>query len=134
MRFWKLFADGASKGNPGRAGIGAVLIDPDGRTVAYVSEPIGIATNNTAEYKALIRGMELALKVGAEYLQVYLDSELLVKQLTGQYKVRAPHLLPLYREVCRLQSQFRAVVYQHAPRYANVDADKLASRAAERGN
>jgi len=134
MRFWKLFADGSSKGNPGRAGIGVVLLNPEGRTVVCASEPIGVATNNIAEYKALIRGMEIALKSGAEYLQVCADSELLVKQLTGEYKVRAPNLLPLHNEVRRLQSQFRAVEYRHVPRGANEDADKLASQAAEEGN
>jgi len=130
MCFHLLFADGASRGNPGPAGIGVLLCDPDGNTVAEVAEHIGIVTSNVAEYKALIRGLEEALFRGITRLNVCLDSQLLVRQLNGQYRVRAPHLAKLHRRVMHLIRQFEQVEVHHLPRGANLRADRLASKAA----
>ncbi|MGQ9524977.1 MAG: ribonuclease HI family protein [Armatimonadota bacterium] len=130
MRPYALYADGASRGNPGPAGIGVLLCDPDGSTVTEISQHIGVTTNNVAEYEALLRGLDEALSRGVTHLVVYLDSELLVKQLCGQYKVRAPHLAELHQRAKRLIQRFGQVEIQHLPRRANHRADRLASEAA----
>lgn len=129
MRPYALYADGASRGNPGPAGIGVLICDPDGSTVTEISQHIGVTTNNVAEYEALLRGLEEALSRGITHLVIYLDSELLVKQLCGQYKVRAPHLAELHQRAKRLIQQFGRVEIQHLPRRANHRADRLASKA-----
>lgn len=127
-----LYADGASRGNPGEASIGAVLYDPDGEPVAEVSERIGRTTNNVAEYRALIAGLEAALEHGVRSLEVRLDSLLLVKQANGEYRVKAPNLAPLYRRVRELRSRFEAVAVAHVPREQNRVADALANAALDR--
>jgi ribonuclease HI len=124
-----LHTDGASAGNPGAAGIGVVL-ELGGRTYE-ISEPIGIATNNVAEYRALVSGLERARQLGAEEVEVYLDSELLVRQLTGVYKVRNPGLLELYHKAARLLGAFRKRSVTHIPRGENKRADGLAKKAVE---
>ena len=95
--FWRLSCDGASRGNPGPAGAGAVLIDPLGEVAAQLARYLGETTNNVAEYQALILGLQEAVRLGVKKLQVFADSELLVRQLNGQYRVKSPHLLPLWR-------------------------------------
>ncbi len=122
----KVYIDGASRGNPGRAGIGVVLCNGSGEPVKEISEPIGIATNNVAEYRALIRGLEEARALGWDSVEVYTDSELLARQLTGQYSVQAPHLIPLCRRAKALLQTFRNASIRHIPRSQNVRADSLA--------
>ncbi len=124
-----VFSDGASSGNPGPAGIGVVLL-LDGRKVAF-SESIGTATNNVAEYRALIRGLEAAAEYGAETVKVCLDSELIVKQLNGLYRVKNAGLIPLYRKACSLLSKFRKYDISHVRREENSEADSLAKKAVQ---
>lgn len=122
--------DGASRGNPGHAAIGVVLLR-DGEVVGEVAQRIGITTNNAAEYWALLRGLEEAQKVGARRVRVQSDSELLVRQLRGQYKVRSPHLVPLHQEALRRLRAFEEVAVVHVPRERNAQADALANRALD---
>lgn len=126
-----LYADGASRGNPGPASIGAVLYAPSGDVVAEVSEAIGETTNNVAEYRAVVAGMEAALALGVEELRVRLDSLLLVRQIRGEYRVKAPGLLPLYRRVMALVGRFRAFSVEHVRRERNTVADALANAALD---
>lgn len=125
-----LRADGASKGNPGPAGAGAVLIGPDGSVKAEISEPLGRATNNEAEYQALILGMEEALRQGAATIQVQMDSELVVKQMQGLYRVKSPGLAPYWQRARALARRFTSVRFVAVPRTENAMADQLASVAA----
>ena len=124
--------DGASLGNPGAAGIGVVLSDEAGNVLKEISEYIGETTNNVAEYTALLRGLEEALALGARSAQVISDSQLLVCQLDGRYKIKAPHLRRLNETARALMAKFRQVSISHVPREQNAHADRLASQAAER--
>lgn len=127
-----LHCDGAARGNPGPAAIGAVLFAP-GRVepVAAISERIGRATNNEAEYRALIAGLQTALEAGVARLLVRLDSELLVHQMTGTYRVKAPGLKPLHREAETLVRRFASVAFEQVPRERNALADELANAALD---
>jgi ribonuclease HI len=126
-----LFVDGASKGNPGAAGIGALLTTPDGEIVAEIGEPIGITTNNVAEYKALIRGLSEALSLGAQSVTVHTDSQLMARQMEGRYKINAPHLQALQAEAKALCCQFLdGVILTHILRAGNARADQLANQGA----
>jgi ribonuclease HI len=127
-----LYVDGSSSGNPGPAGAAALLKDPDGTTLLEKARAFGPATNNVAEYQALILGLELASQLLPKRLTIRSDSELLVRQLAGQYKVKAPKLKPLYREVRRLLAPFQAVEIESIPRSENTEADKLARKACDR--
>jgi len=129
-----LYTDGASRGNPGPAAIGAVLYRDDGslREVGRVSEAIGIETNNVAEYRAVIAGLELALAHDPAALVLRADSELLVRQLAGRYRVKAPHLRPLYERVRSLLAAIPSVRVEHVPRERNTVADGLANEALDR--
>lgn len=129
-----LYTDGASRGNPGLAGIGAVLFRKDGNRldeIDSVSEPIGHATNNVAEYRAMIAGLKMAASHDPELLVVRADSELLIKQLKGVYRVRNPNLQPLCMEAKRL---LRAIPsrLEHVRREQNTRADELANQALDR--
>ena len=126
-----MFIDGASKGNPGAAGIGVLLTDADGVTVAEIGEGIGQATNNVAEYKALIRGLEEASARGARQVTVHTDSQLLARQMEGWYKVNAPHLQALRAEAQALCRLFPGgVTLTHILREGNARADQLAGLGA----
>jgi ribonuclease HI len=127
-----LYCDGAARGNPGPAAIGAILFAP-GRVepVAAVSERIGRATNNEAEYRALIAGLQAALEAGVSCLLVRLDSLLLVSQMDGSYRVKAPGLKPLHREAVLLVRRFDAVAFEQVPRERNSLADELANAALD---
>jgi len=127
-----LYTDGGSWGNPGPAGFGVVLKDPRGGVVAEDSGFIGRATSNQAEYRGLARGLELAREHGAQDLLVRSDSQLLVSQLTGRYRVKSRKLLPLFLEVRRLLEGFRSWRAEYVPREANAEADLLARKAIER--
>jgi len=133
MRKVVIRTDGASKGNPGAAGIGVVVCDADGNVVKEIGEYIGSTTNNVAEYTALIRGLQEAIGLGADAVQVFTDSELLARQVAGAYKIKAPHLRDLHNTVRGLMSKFRQVSVSHVYREENAHADKLASDAANRG-
>lgn len=126
-----IHADGLSRGNPGLAAIGATVKDEQGNLLASVSQRIGRATNNQAEYRALISALQQALKLGAAVVQVYMDSELVVRQVTGRYRVKNPGLKPLYEEVKNLQPRFAGFRISHVPRTRNAEADALANAAAD---
>ena len=124
--------DGASRGNPGPAGIGAVVEVGDGRPPIELCEYIGETTNNVAEYRALLLALEEAGRRAPDgALTVYSDSELLVRQLNGEYKVKAEHLRPLYLEACRRLRAFPGARILHVGREENRKADLLANRAID---
>jgi ribonuclease HI len=127
---WQLFTDGASRGNPGPAGAGFVLLDPQGEVAAEKAVPLGRATNNIAEYEALRLGLEEALGHGASRLQVRLDSQLVVRQISGRYQVKSPQLGELHRKVKQLLAKFTWHDIVHIERGANRAADALANQAA----
>lgn len=126
-----LYTDGASFGNPGAAGIGVVLIDETGDNAIKLAEPIGFATNNEAEYRAFIRGLELAIQQGVEHLTWYADSELLVRQWRGEYRVRQPHLAQLMAQARVLAQKIPHLEAYHTPRGGNSIADVLSKQGAK---
>jgi ribonuclease HI/probable phosphoglycerate mutase len=128
---YRLFSDGACRGNPGEGGAGAVITDAAGDALWEGKEYLGHCTNNIAEYKALILGLKGALKGGYKRLDVYMDSELLAKQINGAYKVKNEKLKVLMQEVRSLLSCFDSVQVKHVPRCHNAVADKLANRAID---
>jgi ribonuclease HI len=127
----RLFTDGAARGNPGPAGAGAVIVNPDGHIVAKVGKFLGEETNNVAEYMGLIIGLKRAKAMGIKELDVFADSELLVKQLSGDYAVKAEHLKPLHEEARRLLEGFSAIEVRHIPREENAQADAMSNRAID---
>ena len=124
----KIFSDGAAKGNPGPASIGASLIN-DGHEVASISQEIGIATNNVAEYKALEAALVKALELGYKNVSINADSELMIKQLKGEYKVKNSDLKVIYNSITTLLNKFDSKTLQHIPRDENKRADQLANLA-----
>ena len=126
-----IHADGASRGNPGEAAIGATVKDPEGRLLSSVSRRIGRATNNQAEYRAVIAALEAAVRIDARSADVYLDSELVVKQINGAYRVKNAALKPLHSKVISLTTLFNGIRFGHVPRRRNAEADGLANRAFE---
>lgn len=126
-----LYFDGASLGNPGKRAIGVVLKTPT-KTYRF-KKKIGIGTNNQAEYYALIAGMMLAKKLGVEELTVKGDSQLVIKQMRGEYRVREPNLRKLYEKAKELEKAFKRVSYEWIPREENEEADRLATEALKRG-
>jgi ribonuclease HI len=128
---WITYSDGASRGNPGLASYGAVVIDPSGQVRREISETLGVATNNVAEYRGLIAALEAALELGARRVEARLDSELLVRQAIGRYRVKNPGLLPLYNQVQALRNRFDRLMFSHVPRALNKHADALANRALD---
>ena len=126
-----LYTDGACRGNPGQGGAGAVLVDETGEIVATVRHSLGHCTNNIAEYKALIFGLEEALKKRYGQLNIFLDSELLVNQIKGSYKVKNENLKTLMSEVRKLLSYFDSYKVEHIDRSLNQMADKLANEAID---
>jgi probable phosphoglycerate mutase len=111
-----------------------VVIDPSGHVAAEVSEALGIQTNNVAEYRGLIAGLEKALELGAREVEVRMDSELLVNQATGRYRVKHPGLIPLAQRAAELRRSFDNVTFKHVRRQFNKHADALANRALDLGS
>ncbi|HEX5774669.1 MAG TPA: reverse transcriptase-like protein [Candidatus Paceibacterota bacterium] len=135
-----LYADGGARGNPGPAGAGAVVFDSGGKRVVEVSDYLGVATNNIAEYEAIIRGLKALAAAYPEDivrntpLAIRMDSKLVIEQLKGNYKVKHPNLIPRYMEVKNILARsFGAVSYEHVYREKNKDADELANAAMDRG-
>jgi len=136
-----LYADGGSRGNPGKAGAGAVVFDVTGKRIVEVADYLGIATNNVAEYEAVLRGL---VKLRDEYpadffkstdLLIRMDSKLVIEQLKGNYKVKHPNLAPRFFEVKNIIARsFPNVCFEHVPREKNKDADALANKAMDRGS
>lgn len=129
----KVYVDGASRGNPGPAGVGIVVMDQSGKVILEHYEFLGPNfTNNQAEYMALIKALEICSSLFSKgVLHVFSDSELLIKQLTGQYKIRSQNLKKLFREVKEKEKLFSKVHYHHVNRDANRRADELANKAVE---
>ncbi len=127
-----LFCDGGARGNPGPAGAGAVLYDDQGRELASRGKYIGSATNNVAEYWGVVLGLALARGQGLKSIHLNLDSELVVRQLKGEYRVRHPGLQPLWREVKKQLCDFDYWEACHIPRNKNTVADRLVNEAIDR--
>jgi ribonuclease HI len=125
--------DGGSRGNPGPAGYGAVIEDPNGKIVARLSEFLGLQTNNYAEYKGLLGVLAWAQQHRVRQLRVVSDSELMVKQMKGQYKVASPGLRPLWEEATRLAGRLERFEMRHTLRGGNKEADQLANEAMDKG-
>ena len=125
--------DGGSRGNPGPSGYGAVIEDAEGRVVARLSEYLGKQTNNYAEYSGLLAVLAWALEHGAGRLRVVSDSELMVKQMKGQYKVASPTLRPLWEEAKRRAARLDRFEMRHTLRGGNQEADRLANEAMDKG-
>jgi ribonuclease HI len=123
--------DGAARGNPGPAGAGAVVTDPDGTVLVEIVEGLGETTNNVAEYTAAIRGLEAAKALGADEVLLRSDSQLMINQMTGRYRVKTPHLQPLHRQVRDLVRAFARVEFEHVPRERNAHADRLANKGVD---
>ena len=121
--------DGASQGNPGPAAIGATIKDEQGRLLASISQRIGQTTNNQAEYRAIIAALEKATRLGAKQVDIHSDSELVVRQINGGYRVKKATLKPLHQKVKQLLSQFESFTITHIPRQQNKEADSLANMA-----
>lgn len=126
-----LYADGAARGNPGPAGSGAVLLDESGRVVAERTRALGTATNNVAEYTALIIGLEEARRRGVDEIDVRMDSLLVVRQMQGLWKIKHPGLRPLAFRAGELLASFPRRSIEHVPREKNAQADALANRAID---
>jgi ribonuclease HI len=135
-----LYGDGGARGNPGPAGAGAVVFNSIGKRVVEVADFLGVATNNVAEYEAVLRGLKKLLTEFPENyfktaeLEIRMDSKLVIEQLKGAYKVKHPNLIPRYMEVKNIIARsFSKVSYTHVRRELNKDADALANEAMDRG-
>lgn len=127
----KVFTDGASRGNPGPAAIGVVFYDSTDTLLAEHKEVLGEQTNNYAEYMAVIRAMEICKEKSVSKVDFYCDSQLLVKQMLGEYKVKAPQIKPLYEKARSLSQSFTKVGFFHVRREFNKEADALANQALD---
>ena len=119
--------DGAARGNPGPAGIGVQITDTHGEVLAEIAQGLGRTTNNVAEYTAVIEGLKRAAELGTGEVLLRSDSQLLIKQLTGAYRVKAAHLVPLHREALAQARRFASIRFEHVPRERNTEADRLAN-------
>ena len=128
------FVDGAARGNPGPAAAGVVLQDPEGKTLKTLSVALGHATNNVAEYAALVLALQEALLLGAKELKVHTDSELVARQWSGQYKIKDANLKVLFLLASHLKSGFKKLEVCHVPREQNQLADDQANRALDSGD
>lgn len=126
-----LYTDGGSRGNPGHAGIGFVIKNMKGKILAEHGDYVGKTTNNQAEYMALVRGLDMASSL-AESVEIMMDSELIVRQMTGVYKMKEPSLFPLQKEVFLHIKKFKQANFKHIPRAQNHEADKLVNLAIDR--
>lgn len=129
-----VYTDGGARGNPGPAAIGAAVVDPSTdppETLVSVSEAIGEATNNVAEYRAVIAGLEAALELGAREVELRADSELVIRQLEGRYKVKTESLRPYHQEAQTLLTRFDRARLTHVPRADNAQADALVNQALD---
>jgi ribonuclease HI len=127
----RIHIDGASRGNPGEAGFGVSVEGPEGDTRAELYGYLGRASNNVAEYQALIHALRWAARQGARHVSLFSDSELIVRQVNGQYKVKHPDMIPLHREATALMRRFESATLDHVRREHNRDADRLANQALD---
>ena len=124
-----VFADGASRGNPGPAAIDVTIKDKRGKLVTFISQRIGRATNNQAEYRAIIAALEETIRLSVKQVEIKTDSELVVKQINGEYRVKKATLKPLYQQVKQLLGSLEGFTITHIPRHQNTEADNLANKA-----
>ena len=129
-----IFSDGGARGNPGPAGIGAVLYNNKKQIIAKISKYIGEATNNQAEYQALIAALKKAKELAGQEIDVFLDSELVVKQLNHEYKVKNKELAPLFLEAHNLSLGFSKITFTHVYRENNKEADRLVNEVLDKNN
>ena len=129
MRRMVIFTDGAAEPNPGPAAIGVTIKDEQGKVIATVSQSIGRATSNQAEYRAIIAALEYAIRLGANQVDMRSDSELVVRQINRRYRVKAASLKPLYQRVKQLRRSLGGFTITHIPREQNAEADNLANKA-----
>ncbi len=129
--YWQLHCDGASRGNPGPAGAGIVLTNPQGTLEVEESRYLGETTNNVAEYRALLLGLAVAQTHGVRKLRIFADSQLLVEQLNGRYRVKSAHLFPLWQQAKKELQKFEAHAISHVDRELNSQADRLAREAVD---
>jgi ribonuclease HI len=130
----EIYCDGASRGNPGPASAGAVLLGEGGKVLAEISQRLGRATNNEAEYAALILALRKARELGILNVSVKADSQLVIRQLTGEYKVKHPEMVKRHAEAMGLLKGFSGWSATHVPREKNEHADKLANAALDLGS
>ena len=126
-----LYSDGASRGNPGLAGAGAVLLDGDGHVIAELTKFLGVTTNNVAEYEGFIIGLEEAKRRGIDDLDARMDSKLVVEQMRGRWKIKHPNMKPLALKAGALFATFPTRTIAHVPREENSIADALSNRAID---
>lgn len=131
MRKFIAYSDGASRGNPGPASIGGIVLDEAGNRLEAISRRIGRATNNEAEYRAAVAVVEAALALGATELELRMDSELVVRQISGRYRIRNPRLMPFFQRLTALRGRFQRFSIEHVPRARNAEADRLANAALD---
>ena len=127
------YIDGGARGNPGPAGYGVRIEDEQGALIEEFNGFLGVSTNNVAEYNGLLAALRYAQAAGHRRIHVKSDSELLVKQMRGEYRVRHPGLQPLYQQACALAARLDRVVFEHVRREQNKDADRLANLAMDQG-
>jgi ribonuclease HI len=127
----RVYSDGAARGNPGPAGAGAVVLDESGTALAEIGRYLGEQTNNVAEYEGLLLGLRHALAHGATDVEVLADSQLLIRQLAGVYRVKSAGLMPLFEEAKRLLRRFKSIELRHIPREMNGAADEMSNRAID---
>ncbi len=127
----RLYSDGAARGNPGPAGAGAVLVEPSGQVVDKLGKFLGHQTNNYAEYMGLLMGLKRARELNVREVEVFADSELMIRQLGGRYQVKSPSLRPLYLETLQVLNGFERVKLVHVPREMNRAADEMSNRAID---
>ncbi len=128
---YELYVDGASRGNPGPAGAGALIKDPSAQVLRRLKKFLGRTTNNVAEYSALVLGLEAARAMGVDRINVFADSELMVKQLNGVYKVKSEDLRPLFEKASALSKSFKEFSIRHIYREKNAAADELSNEAID---
>ncbi len=130
--YYQMYSDGGARGNPGPAGIGVLIKDETGQVIAKIAKYLGELTNNQAEYKALIAGLTKAKELGIKHLKCYLDSELVVKQLKREYKIKNKDLAPLFLEAYNLSLSFTSLEFIHVMRENNSEADALVNQALDK--
>lgn len=127
----RVYSDGAARGNPGLAGAGAVIVEPSGQVVDRLGKFLGKQTNNYADYMGLLMGLKRAKDLGVREVEVFADSELMIRQISGRYQVRSPSLRPLYDETLVLLNHFERVKLVHVPHEMNRAAEEMSTRAIE---
>ena len=127
----RVYSDGAARGNPGPAGAGAILVEPSGQVLDRIGKFLGTQTNNFAEYSGLLLGLKRARELGVSEVEVFADSELMIRQLGGRYQVKSASLRPLFDEALKLLNHFERVKLVHVPREMNRAADEMSNRAID---